>query len=55
MTGEEIRRWRDRLGWTQARLAAELGVATNTVARWERDEKHPPAYLRLAMERLLLR
>jgi transcriptional regulator with XRE-family HTH domain len=38
MRGAELRSIRERLGWTQARLAAELDVAPNTVARWEREE-----------------
>lgn len=38
MDGPELRRIRRRLGWTQKKLAEELGVAENTVARWERDE-----------------
>ena len=37
----EVRGLRRRLGWTQARLAAALGVAANTVARWERGERAP--------------
>jgi DNA-binding transcriptional regulator YiaG len=31
-----MHRHRRRLGWTQVRLAAALGVDANTVARWER-------------------
>ena len=38
MTGNELRRIRDRLGLTQAAFAERLGVTPNTVARWERDE-----------------
>jgi transcriptional regulator with XRE-family HTH domain len=38
MTGAEVRRIRQRLGLTQAELAERLGVAANSVARWERDE-----------------
>jgi transcriptional regulator with XRE-family HTH domain len=38
MTGKEIRALRQKLGWTQAALAEALGVTSNTVARWERDE-----------------
>lgn len=38
MNGKEIRVIRKQLDWTQARLAEEVGVTTNTVARWERDE-----------------
>lgn len=29
---------RKRLGLTQAQFAEQIGVATNTVARWERGE-----------------
>lgn len=38
MTGEEVRRIRKRLGLTQAEFAETVGVATNSVARWERGE-----------------
>ena len=38
MTGEEVRRIRLRLGLTQAELGERLGVAANSVARWERGE-----------------
>ena len=38
VTGEELRRIRKRLGWTQVQLADRVGVVANTVARWERNE-----------------
>ncbi len=38
MKGKELRTIRKRLGWTQVELARAVGVAPNTVARWERDE-----------------
>src|SRR5215471_8191575 len=38
MTPAELRAERKALGLTQAALASELGVATNTIARWERGE-----------------
>jgi transcriptional regulator with XRE-family HTH domain len=38
MTGADVRRLRKRLGLTQRALAARVGVAPNSVARWERDE-----------------
>jgi transcriptional regulator with XRE-family HTH domain len=39
MTGKELRRLRDRAGLTQAELASRIGVAPNTIARWERNER----------------
>ncbi len=39
MRGSELRSIREELGWTQRQLAEALGVAANTVARWERDER----------------
>jgi transcriptional regulator with XRE-family HTH domain len=36
--GEAIRELREERDWTQKDLAEEMGVTTNTVARWERDE-----------------
>lgn len=38
MTANEILRIRKRLGWSQQRLADAVGVARNSVARWERGE-----------------
>lgn len=49
MTGEELKDKRKKLGFTQEELAKELMVATNTVARWERDERAIPPYLPLAL------
>ena len=38
MDGQEIKELRARLGLTQKALAEVIGVKTNTIARWERDE-----------------
>jgi len=38
MTGSEIKSIRKELSWTQVQLAEALGVTSNTVARWERNE-----------------
>ena len=46
---------RRELGVSQARLADKLGVATNTVARWERGDLKPPKVVDLAVECLLLK
>jgi putative transcriptional regulator len=41
MTGADIKALRKILGYTQARLAEEVGVTPNTVARYERNEFKP--------------
>jgi DNA-binding transcriptional regulator YiaG len=38
VTPHDIRRTRRRLALSQAKFAALVGVAPNTVARWERGE-----------------
>jgi transcriptional regulator with XRE-family HTH domain len=38
MTGRELKHIRERLGWSQARLAEAVGVAPNSIARQERGE-----------------
>jgi transcriptional regulator with XRE-family HTH domain len=38
MNGVQLRTERQRLGFSQAKLADALGVTANTVARWERGE-----------------
>lgn len=50
MTGDELRIKREELGMTQGQLAIALGVASNTVARWERGERSIPPYLPLALQ-----
>jgi DNA-binding transcriptional regulator YiaG len=41
MTAEDIRREREKLGLTQGELAKLLGVALNTVSRWEIGTRTP--------------
>ncbi len=48
MTGAQIKDLRRNLGYTQAKLAEEVGVSPNTIARYERDEFKPsPPVLKL--------
>ena len=48
MTGAEIKNLRKTLGCTQRKLAEEVGVTANTIARYERDELKPsPPVLKL--------
>ena len=53
MTGDQLRRARKRLGFTQAQLAAILKIAPNSVARLERDERKIDGPLELAITLLL--
>ena len=56
MNGAEIKEYREKLAMTQEQFAEALGVARNTIARWERDAATPesPKMLGLAMKQLLL-
>ena len=50
MTPRRLRELRKRLDLTQAALAERLGVAPNTVARWERGELNMKASTALLIE-----
>ena len=52
MTGGEIRALRKKLGVTQLRLAELVGVAENSVARWERGEMRVRESAARLMQRL---
>ena len=38
MEGKQLRKIRNKLHWTQVKLAKEIGVTVTTLARWERNE-----------------
>lgn len=40
MKPSELKKLRAALGWSQQRLADELGVARNTVNRWEMGDRN---------------
>jgi len=55
MDGKELRRRRDQMKLTQVELSEELGVTSNTVARYERDElaiPEPVARLTVLIQKL---
>ena len=43
MSGEELKERRQRLGLTQQDLARLLGVAEDTIERWESDKSRIPS------------
>ncbi|MFL6230941.1 MAG: helix-turn-helix domain-containing protein [Pyrinomonadaceae bacterium] len=48
MTGIQIKDLRKSLGYTQAKLGEEVGVTSNTIARYEREELRPsPSVMKL--------
>jgi putative transcriptional regulator len=52
MTPADIIAARERMGLTQARLAALLGVPIGTLRNWEQGRRQAPAFLRLALQAL---
>lgn len=40
-----VREIRNKTGWTQERLAQEIGVSFSTVNNWERGKRKPHPYL----------
>ena len=41
MFSEKVRRLREELGWTQQKLADELGCSLRTISFYERENKRP--------------
>ena len=50
MTQDELRKWRTGNGYSQAKLAKALGVASMTVTRWEMGIRSIPPFLHLALK-----
>jgi putative transcriptional regulator len=51
-TAKRIKELRYNLGMTQEQFAAELGVTTNSVHRWENGKSTPSSLALRAMESL---
>jgi DNA-binding XRE family transcriptional regulator len=54
MTSDELKVWRAKLGFTQARLAEVLGVQRNTVNRWEMGVLNMRPSVLLLIQRIAL-
>ena len=44
-TAALVRGIREKTGWTQEKLAQEVGVSFSTVNSWERGKRNPQPYL----------
>lgn len=42
MNGSQLKKWREKMGWTQGEAAAQLGYKLRQYQYWERDEKPVP-------------
>jgi transcriptional regulator with XRE-family HTH domain len=54
MNRDELKKWRQRNGYSQGQLAKVLGVDVMTVSRWERGVREIPSFLHLALRCLEL-
>lgn len=52
MTGKQIKELRQTLGWSQQRLAEELGISWISVSRWEREIKSPSPMARAILQHM---
>lgn len=52
MTGEEFREWRERIGFTQAEIAAQLSVTEMTIYRWETNKAPIAKVVELALRQV---
>lgn len=49
MTPAVLKKWREKLGYTQASLAAEIGVTVTTISRWENGQRAIPKMAEVTM------
>jgi DNA-binding XRE family transcriptional regulator len=52
VTGDELRTWREKYGYTQQQLATKLGTHFVTVNRWENGAREIPPFLTLTLKTL---
>jgi putative transcriptional regulator len=52
VTADELRDWRHRMGWTQARAAFWLNTSVRTYQGWEQGRFKPPGAVDAACREL---
>jgi transcriptional regulator with XRE-family HTH domain len=50
MTPNDLKKWRKENGYSQSQLAKVLGVAVQTVSRWENAAREIPSFLHLTLK-----
>ena len=50
-----VRAMRHELGWTQWRLAREIGVTTTTISRWESGKSKPSRLAITQLDNLIIK
>ena len=53
--GQRLRRERERLSWTQERLAEKIGTSPASINRWENDKTLPQPHYREQLCRVFQR
>jgi len=54
MIPNDLQKWRTKNHYSQSQLAKVLGVAIQTVSRWERGTREIPSFLHLSLRCLEL-
>ena len=52
MSGAELRRIREGMGWTQEQLAKRLDIHRLTISRWEHDHVPIPRTVEMVLENI---
>jgi DNA-binding transcriptional regulator YiaG len=55
MSPDDLKKWREKTGYSQGRLARVLGVDVMTVSRWERGIMQVPPFLKWALAYIEIR
>jgi transcriptional regulator with XRE-family HTH domain len=45
ITGDELKKFQEKMGWTQPRAAGEIGVAQSKISKWESGSRAIPLYI----------
>lgn len=55
INSKNIKQLREKLDWSQEKLARELSISVNTIRRWEKGTNEPSALAKKVLSNLLKR